>query len=198
MTVNVYKVGGSLFNLPDLGLRLHTLLAQRCQCAPLLIPGGGPTVDLVRNWDRQFGLDDETAHWLAIAGMSFNARLLASLLQRAEVVTDRQQAAECWKRQGIAVLSTEEFLRAEEATVAAHERLPCSWDVTADSISAWIAQRWPAEELVLVKSCDAPTSDSSAAIDKPFTKLAKNCRSIGWVNLRADEPVIEPWSPPTT
>ena len=40
-------------------------------------------------------------------------------------------------------------------TLAA-EDLPPSWDVTSDSLAAWLARRLAAERLVLVKSCPLP------------------------------------------
>src|SRR5262249_17829191 len=66
----VVKVGGSLFDLQDLGPRLHALLTVRPQCSPLLVPGGGAVADVVRALDRRHQLGEETSHWLALQAMS--------------------------------------------------------------------------------------------------------------------------------
>jgi ELWxxDGT repeat protein len=76
----VVKVGGSLFDLPDLGQRLHAWLAAQGHARMLLVPGGGPTADLIRAFDRRYGLGEEAAHWLALRAMALNAWILAALL----------------------------------------------------------------------------------------------------------------------
>lgn len=51
----VVKVGGSLFDLPDLGPRLRAWLKTLRTADVLLVPGGGPTADVVRSLDRAHG-----------------------------------------------------------------------------------------------------------------------------------------------
>jgi aspartokinase-like uncharacterized kinase len=64
----VVKVGGSLFDLPDLGPRLEVWLGARRSV--VLVPGGGPTTDVVRALDRTHRLGEEAAHWLALRSIS--------------------------------------------------------------------------------------------------------------------------------
>ena len=67
--------------------------------------------------------------------------------------------------------------------------LPASWDVTSDSIAAWVAARWPASELVVAKSCDAVSPCSigtlieSGMLD-PFFSTVIGTVKIQWLNLR--------------
>jgi hypothetical protein len=82
----VVKVGGSLFDLPDLGSRLQSWLDRLPTRQVLLVPGGGPTADVVRELDRRHGLGDERAHWLALRALMLNAYFLAELLPSAAVV----------------------------------------------------------------------------------------------------------------
>ena len=65
-SLSVFKVGGSLFDLPDLGQRL-AWLAEAQLSTVLLVPGGGPTAEIIRNLDRRHRLGEEAAHWLACA-----------------------------------------------------------------------------------------------------------------------------------
>src|ERR1700737_80612 len=84
----VVKVGGSLFDLPDLGPRLKSWLDELASFAVVLVPGGGPTANVVRELDRHHGLGEETAHWLALQALTFNAAFLAALLEeRRPVIT---------------------------------------------------------------------------------------------------------------
>ena len=74
----------------------------------------------------------------------------------------------------LAVLDATKVLQ-EMEQAKCRARLPRSWDVTADSIAAWIALAWQAEELVLLKSCDPPPDRStwirSGYVDEYFPTL---------------------------
>lgn len=188
----VYKVGGSLFDLPDLAPRLQRLFLQRPAARPLLVAGGGKAADLVRAWDAAHQLGNSTAHRLAIRAMSFNAHRLAERLPGGTVVADRESAAAAWRKNGRPILTAHEFLFPDGLEIRPAEdadALPESWDVTSDSIAAWVALHWPAEELVLVKSCDP----DAAAVDAFFPRLAHRIAGLGWVNLRGDPTAIRPW-----
>ena len=56
----VVKVGGSLFDWPDLGERLCRWLAVQEEKEILLVPGGGPTADVIRDCQRQAPVIPET------------------------------------------------------------------------------------------------------------------------------------------
>src|SRR5204862_6165233 len=78
----VVKVGGSLYDLPDLGPRLAAWL--RTLVGPvLLVPGGGAMADAVRHLDRYHGLGAEISHELALRSLTMNAWFLAALLCRS-------------------------------------------------------------------------------------------------------------------
>src|SRR5438552_385943 len=81
------KVGGSLFDLPDLAARLRSLLAGITSQRLYLFPGGGPTADVVRQLDRLHGLGEELAHWLALRSLTVNAFFLQGLLPELPVTT---------------------------------------------------------------------------------------------------------------
>src|SRR5262245_19403362 len=82
----VVKVGGSLYDLPDLGPRLQRWLDALHTRSILIVPGGGALADAVRDLDQIHGLGEETAHWLALRALTLNAYFLAALLPGAVVV----------------------------------------------------------------------------------------------------------------
>lgn len=189
----LFKIGGSLLQLPELGERVAAVMAQRPDHLPLLLPGGGKAADLVREWDDAHQLGDEPAHWLAVRAMELNAAMLATVLPDAELVACREAAVAVTAAGRIPVLAPLRFLQTEEPKSTTP--LPHNWDVTSDSIAAWIALHWPAAELVLVKSCPAPaTVDETDAVDPWFPQLASKLPRMSWVNLRDEAPVIEAWS----
>lgn len=200
--VVLYKLGGSLLDLPELSNRLTSLLERRRTARPLVVVGGGAAADLVREWDRKHSLGDEPAHRLALRAMQLNERLLAALLPRATVVSTREAAAAAWSESRLAIVSAFDFLAAEEATLRsesgtsaaatswAGRPLPHTWDVTSDSIAAWIALRWPADEVVLLKSTAPPPkwrSEPGDFVDRHFREMAASLPHVDALNLR-DEP----------
>lgn len=123
---------------------LGTIAAAARQRAVVVVPGGGPFADAVRDVDRRVGLSDEAAHWMAVLGMDQYAWLLASCLSGARLVTDASQIARAAEGGRLPVLAPYRWLREADP-------LPHTWDVTSDSIAAWIAGALGAARLVLVK-----------------------------------------------
>jgi 5-(aminomethyl)-3-furanmethanol phosphate kinase len=142
--LTVVKVGGGLGRgAGDDALRaLCNTLGELGMRHPLLVvPGGGGFADAVREADCRFGLRAESAHRMAILGMEQFGWLLSDLIPHAVRCTDLGQ--------GIAG-RTAVLLPAGLPL----DELPASWDVTSDSIAAWVADRAGAGRLVLVKAVD--------------------------------------------
>ena len=188
--VTVWKVGGSLLTLPDLPERLETAMTAAAALKPLIVVGGGDTADLVRRWDRIHGLGEERAHWLALESLGLNELLLTRLLRGTTIVETRRDAARAWAEGRWPILHAVAFVTAEEPAAAV--RLPHCWDVTSDSVAAWVAAVWPAAELVLVKSTSLPAGSSVAEaasrglVDAWLPQIASRVPSIRWIDLRSD------------
>jgi aspartokinase-like uncharacterized kinase len=177
----VVKVGGSLYDLPDLGDRLRRFLAV-LGGPVLLFPGGGVTANAIREFDRIHRLGDEASHWLALAACSLNGRLLAQLLSRTPIVETPID--------GLAILDPYRFAVADEARP---DHLPHLWEVTSDSMAARAAQVFGANELVLLKSVAWTGDDWSAAavegvVDPYFPRaIARHTSKLRIVTLRSQE-----------
>jgi aspartokinase-like uncharacterized kinase len=117
----------------------------------LVVPGGGPFADAVRDVDSRIGLSDDAAHWMALLAMDQYAILVASRLAGSVLVTKRHEIADALDAsvRRIPVLAPYRWLREADP-------LPHNWTVTSDSISAWIAGRVDARRLVLIKPAGAP------------------------------------------
>jgi aspartokinase-like uncharacterized kinase len=141
--LTVVKVGGGLGRgAGDDALRaLCTRLGELGARHPLLVvPGGAWFADAVRDADRRFGLPATTSHHMAVLGMEQFGWLLSALIPGA-------------------VRSTQPRADARATTVLlparlALDELPASWQVTSDSIAAWVAGQAAADRLVLVKEVD--------------------------------------------
>jgi aspartokinase-like uncharacterized kinase len=148
----VIKVGGSLFDWPELPQRLSRLLDERQASGQrlLLLAGGGPAADFIRMLDRTFALGDVCAHRLALRSLDLTAHILAALVPGLDVVDDPGAAAAVWKRRRIPVLAPCRFLDEHDSRAA--DPLPSSWDTTSDAIAARVSVHVAAVELVLLKS----------------------------------------------
>ena len=140
----VVKVGGGL--LRDQGLEgLRRACAETTEIAAsrpvLVVPGGGPFADAVRAVDAQVGLDDATAHGLALRAMDQLGVLLRPLLPGAELLAD------------LVVPRSLGLLQVAPA-FAGRPDVPESWSVTSDSLAVLAAGAIAADEAILLKSVD--------------------------------------------
>jgi aspartokinase-like uncharacterized kinase len=117
----------------------------------LVVPGGGIFADTVRNSPA----DDDSAHWMAIAAMEQYGLLIAS---RGIPAT------------GVLESPDRPVVFLPYCCMRTFDPLPHSWDVTSDSIAAWIADSLRAELLVL-KSADGISSGGNVA-DHILTPVA--------------------------
>jgi aspartokinase-like uncharacterized kinase len=154
----VVKVGGGLLAFPG---HLDAVLAALADAAStsrvLIVPGGGPFADAVRAVDRELTLSDDAAHWMAVIAMDQYAHLLVSRLRSAGLALDAAEIAAELDQGRLPVLAPSRWLRDADP-------LPHSWDVTSDSIAAWVAGEVGARRLVLVK----PPGAGDQAVDPYF------------------------------
>ena len=161
MTDAVVKVGGSLLDDRDaLSRTLSALEIIAPVRALVIVPGGGPFADAVRAVDLRHTLSGDDAHWMAILGMEQFAIVLASSIRNAELVHGSDDIAHAQTRGRIPVLAPYRWLRESDP-------LPHSWDVTSDSIAAWIASEIGTPQLILIKP-DA--HDALAVVDRYFDR----------------------------
>jgi aspartokinase-like uncharacterized kinase len=190
-SIRVVKLGGSLLDLPDLRDRLRLWLDLQTPAATVLVAGGGKLADAIRAADRVHGLSAEAAHWLCIRAMSVNAHLLQELLPDAVFAPHTVSILRACRQRGLAILDPWPFVHAEERWLS-RTPLPCTWDVTSDSIAARLAVLLSARELVLLKSAlpDAGTDLIAAAcsgyVDAFFPQAAAELSVVRCVDLRTD------------
>ena len=157
----IVKIGGGLLAaIEDLDRVLDALTALARSCRILLVPGGGPFADSVRSVDRRVGLGDDAAHWMAVLAMDQYAHLLTARLSTAALVYALAEAMSTLEAGRIPVLAPSRWLQEEDP-------LPHTWNVTSDSIAAWIAGVSGAREIVLVK----PRGAAGDLVDPCFARV---------------------------
>jgi aspartokinase-like uncharacterized kinase len=147
--MTVVKIGGGLMaRVESFDAVLAEIVAASWEVPLLIVPGGGPFADAVRDADRRIGLSDDAAHWMAILAMDQYAHLLLSRVPRGRLVRRPNEIELALTGGMVPVLAPYVWLHDADP-------LPHSWDVTSDSISAWVAEQVNAERLVLVKPAGA-------------------------------------------
>ena len=173
----VIKVGGGLSAEAGALAAVGAAIARAAKTAPVLVvPGGGPFADLVRATDAREALSAESAHWMAVAAMDQYAYVVAHHLPGAVVIDDPPAIPRTLAAGAVPVLAPGRWLRAADP-------LPHSWEVTSDSLAAWIAGALDAEELILIKAVTPTPGQELALVDAAFpTTLPHDLpwRAIGW------------------
>ena len=137
----VVKLGGSHAFSEHLAAWVAAIAG--CAGRVVVVPGGGPFADAVRDAQPKIGFDDEAAHHMALLAMEQYGCALASL-DRALVPADSLAAI----RQALAAGKVPVWMPSRMALAA---DIPASWDVTSDSLAAWLAGQLGAQQLLLVK-----------------------------------------------
>jgi aspartokinase-like uncharacterized kinase len=136
------KLGGS--HASSALLRPWLQAIERHAGRAVVVPGGGPFADCVRDAQLTMGFDHRTAHEMALLAMTQYGRALVGVAA-CLVMADGIAAIEAALRsRQVPVWSPLPMLR------GAADVEP-SWDVTSDSLALWLAGQLAALDVLLVK-----------------------------------------------
>jgi aspartokinase-like uncharacterized kinase len=145
----VVKLGGSLFNSDNLKNWLAVLAKAQ---SLVIVPGGGPFADQVRQAQRQWRFDDANAHLMALLAMEQFGRMLCGLQPGLVAAADRSRIE-------MALARGETPVWMPSAMTMADPGVEQSWRVTSDSLAAWLCGELGADKLLLVKSLPLGAND---------------------------------------
>ena len=144
----VIKIGGSLAEDPEQLTGLCRKLGELAKdSAVVVVPGGGSFADVVREFDKRFNLSGTISHRMAVLAMDQFGLLLSQIIPDScatYLLEDAKQLSEI----GVVPI----FLPSRLMFQA--DPLENSWDVTSDSIAAYVASRLHAAKVVLVTDVD--------------------------------------------
>jgi dihydroneopterin aldolase len=174
-SITVLKIGGSLARSEGRGaVDAWAVCAQVRDL--LIVPGGGDFADAVRAAQAAQGFSDAAAHRMALLAMHTMAIALSDLAAGFAVAENTAQFESAWR-----VGDTPVWAPASMVLAAAD--MPASWDVTSDSLAAWLAGEIDAARLVVVKSCALPADVRSVraltqagVVDACFARFVEGCK----------------------
>lgn len=114
----------------------------------MVVPGGGPFADAVREFERRVGMSSDAAHWMAILAMDQYAHVLAGRIAGAVLVEEPGAVTETVALGRAVVLAPSRWMRSADV-------LPHTWEATSDSIAAFVAGALDAARLILIKPTTA-------------------------------------------
>lgn len=166
----VMKVGGSLAEDPaSLRTLCQELRALAKSYRILIVPGGGKLADTVREFDERFNLSDTVAHKMAILAMDQFGLFLSDITLNSCVSFELEKAKKLSATGILPIVLPSKLMFWKDP-------LERSWDVTSDSIAAYIAGLLRAKKLILVTDVDGiftndPKKDLNAML---IEKLSAN------------------------
>jgi dihydroneopterin aldolase len=138
----VVKLGGSHIGSPELTAWLEVL--ADCGGRVILVPGGGPFADAVRAMQAEMRYSDAAAHHMALLAMEQFGQALMGLQSGFSMAGSMTAIHRVLRAGRVPIWSPAAMvLRARE--------IPASWDVTSDSLAAWLAGHMNVRTLWLVK-----------------------------------------------
>ena len=181
--LTVVKLGGSHATGPYLKDWLAAIAAEAGSIA--IVPGGGPFADAVRTAQASMGFDDPAAHAMALMAMAQFGCALRSLNPALTLAASRSAILRALKDGKVPVWSPEPMARAAA--------LPETWDLTSDSLAAWLAGALGAGRLLLVKhgrfegaTLDAHDLVARGVVDPLFPHYLRESGAQAWLAGPAD------------
>jgi 5-(aminomethyl)-3-furanmethanol phosphate kinase len=184
----VIKIGGSCAF--SLDLRRWTAAVAACGGRAVVVPGGGPFADAVRAAQPRMKFDDGVAHHMAMLGMEQFGHALASFDKRLSVVGSMADLQRSLHDGNVPI-----WLPSRMAMNAAD--IPAAWEVTSDSLAAWLGGKLRAPRLLLLKQVELPPEAVSVTelaekgiVDAAFPEFLKQSGAAAFILGPADHMAV--------
>jgi dihydroneopterin aldolase len=110
----------------------------------VIVPGGGPFADSVRREQKRIGFDDQAAHRMALLAMAAFGTMLASFSPALRPAATLAAIKRALAEGAVPVWLPLDLLDGDAD-------VPASWEMTSDSLAAWLAGRLKASRLIFLK-----------------------------------------------
>ena len=177
----VVKLGGSLQYSPHLPAWLEEI-ATHGGGKVIIVPGGGAFADQVRQAQQYWHFNEQAAHQMALLAMEQYGLMMKGIENRLRTARTTGEIA--------TVLAAGEVAVWLPSGIACDREIQPGWDVTSDSLSAWLARKMEARHLLLVKSVvlesgHHPVSDliHRGLLDTAFNRMVDGMEcEITWLS----------------
>lgn len=154
MKATVVKLGGSTADHKEMDVWTAALAGSSLPL--VIVPGGGTFADQVRDEQNRLGFSDAAAHAMAILAMDQFGHVILDRHERFSAARSPEEIEHVLEEGKIPV-----WMPSAMAIPASD--IPASWDITSDSLAAWLTGKLAAQTLLLVKQSRAFTEHDRVA-----------------------------------
>jgi aspartokinase-like uncharacterized kinase len=155
MTV-IIKLGGSLLAKGRELVHFLREYAERTARQLVIVPGGGPFADCIKTVASHEGVSNDAAHWMAVLAMHQYGLFLADGDPAFPIVENLEDVPTAGP---LCILLPYAILKADDT-------LPHSWDVTSDTIAAFIATKLGERSFIKVTDVDGMLDENGVLIER--------------------------------
>lgn len=169
--MRIVKLGGSLLETGQMFECLKHIV--KSNIPTVVVCGGGEFANQVRQAQKKWHFDDIAAHEMALLAMKQTA-IMCQNLQSEFVIASSICESEEEEPENRFVIWSPDINELNAANIKP------SWDMTSDSLAAWLTIKIDSYHLVLVKSCNINFGTAitelteQGIIDKEFSKFLEN------------------------
>jgi aspartokinase-like uncharacterized kinase len=156
----IIKLGGSLLAQGREIIHFLSDYAEKKAVFFIIIPGGGPFVEVIRELAERKTISDNAAHWMAVLAMHQYGFLLADGETAIPLVESMEELNDTGH---ICIVLPYNILKADDS-------LPHTWDVTSDTIAAFIAHKLGEKRFIKVTDVDGILDENGSLIKQIHAK----------------------------
>jgi len=150
----IIKLGGSLLTKGRENVHCLSDYAEKHAISIVIVPGGGPFADVIKKLSDR--ISDDTAHWMAVLAMHQYGLFLAD----GELEIPLVESIDGLKNAGhICIVLPYKILKDDDC-------LPHTWDVTSDTIAAFVAHKLGEKSFIKVTDVDGMLDENGLLIKR--------------------------------
>ena len=161
----VFKIGGKILdnskNLINTISQLTQLFEDKIIKKLILIAGGGYLANFVRSIYKEFKINDDLAHWIAIYSVNYNGIELKRKFPHLKLYDNYEKIEQ--EDRGMFIFLPYKCLKK-------FDELLHTWDVTSDSISLYLTKKLGSNKCFLIKDIEG-ILDSNHNIIKEISSV---------------------------
>ena len=156
----LFKLGGSLLNSGLMKIWIK-FITDHFKGRAIIVPGGGLFANHIRSVQKNYNLEDDIAHDMALYSMSQMGLLISSVDRKSlHFCNTRNEISSVMEDNKVPIIGTFDFLKKRIGSPNKN------WSITSDSIALLTSKELQLNTLLIVKSCWCSFIDSKIALNQ--------------------------------
>ena len=156
----LFKLGGSLLNSRFMKIWIK-FITNHFKGRAIIIPGGGLFANHIRAVQKDYNLENDIAHDMALYSMSQMGLLISSIDRiNLHFCNTKHEISRVIEDNKVPIIGSFDFLKTR---IGSSNK---DWSITSDSIALLISEELQRNTLLIVKSCLCSFIDSKIALNQ--------------------------------